>query len=303
MDGKGWAGFVAKHDAPAKPRTLPEPAPALTPDPAEQANPWLRRGVLGAAAALPVAATGALLYEDRRRHEQEGRKKASLEEDMAEGPKLREPKIREEMPTYETPGPLRQKMLGLFGTALPVHASSAALPITQLAMGAPANAFNTASLALGQAMVSPITFSSVLNAPEQQEYEARARARKAVKIPRTRAELEETAERQGLAFAGKALGEGLKSIPTSMAASLPGAAMARLFGRLTPAEYLTSIAAQAPIQLAGGVARTLRDRDTARMAVNLLPKAEADAELADHRKLTRLKKQVLKLESKLSDEL
>lgn len=213
---------------------------------------------------------------------------------------------RHEKQAEEEPSALRSHLLHGLGYALPIQASFGALPLALRLQGVP---HSGKFLAASQLVAAPLSYLTMKGHGERQEAEAKRQAKAVAKNARKTPELEENAELSGLSLAGRALKSGGKGVLSGLmagtASGVPVLATEAHGGDPAAGMRVTLLhtALSAPAHLIGGLARTLEDRDTARMALSRLGQAQKDQDLSDGRKLVRLKKQVAKLEGKLSDEL
>lgn len=191
---------------------------------------------------------------------------------------------------YDEPSELRTKTLGFLGGVLPMHA----------AIAAHTNGLPLGAQILPHAVFSPMSYFVGKHMMRDGDLQAKALAKRMVKQPRARAEQEEIAERSGLGLVGPTLKGGLKGTAASIFGGLPILAeRAHLKDPHLPAGAAIMLGGN----MIGSLARVLSERDRARSAINQLDHARVQVEEGEHKKLKRLKKQVVKLEGKLSDQL
>ena len=191
---------------------------------------------------------------------------------------------------YEEPSELRTKTLATLGYALPTQATASAgwLPHTGRSSFFP-NLLGT------QVVAAPVSYILANQNIKRQDAYPKNLAKAIAKKPSRESEVRDQAELSGLGLVAQSLKSALKG-------QALGSALAIIESR-KPKHALPLMAVQAPFHLAGGIARTLMERDTARMALNRLESAKGTAEKDDERRLHRLKKEVARIESRRSTEL
>ena len=205
----------------------------------------------------------------------------------------------EKKAAYEEPSEAKATALHAAGFVAPGLASSLSVPLASL--GDHLHHIAVPVAALGGITGGLTTYGAMKGYGARLEAEAKSLAKSVAKNKRRMGQLEDMAD--------PSLGDAAWDVAKGTGASLASHASALMLLQNPLADWRNRKAVgkaalvSLPIHVGGAVARHLEHRNVARMALNRLDAVEKELEESDVKRLARLKKQVTKLESKLSDEL